>query len=88
MAISKPANPKTVDSHQFLPTPGPRSPSLWGCFSFQAWLRLNKSIWWLVPGSVSLALFALLLTLVGSDAAGLIYAAYGSVYIVASLLWL
>ena len=59
-----------------------------GCFSFWAWLRLDKSIWWLVPGSVSLALFAYLLTLVDSDAAGRAYAAYGGVYIVASILWL
>jgi small multidrug resistance family-3 protein len=59
-----------------------------GCFSFWAWLRLDKSIWWLVPGGVSLALFAYLLTLVDSDAAGRAYAAYGGVYIVASLLWL
>jgi small multidrug resistance family-3 protein len=59
-----------------------------GCFSFWAWLRLDKSIWWLVPGGVSLDLFAYLLTLVDSDAAGRAYAAYGGVYIVVSLLWL
>ncbi|MFC4171531.1 YnfA family protein [Microvirga sp. GCM10011540] len=59
-----------------------------GCFSFWAWLRLDRSIWWLVPGGASLALFAYLLTLVDSDAAGRAYAAYGGVYIVASLLWL
>jgi small multidrug resistance family-3 protein len=59
-----------------------------GCFSFWAWLRLDKSPWWLAPGGVALALFAYLLTLVESDAAGRTYAAYGGVYIVASLLWL
>jgi len=59
-----------------------------GCFAFWAWLRLGKSVWWLLPGSVSLALFAYLLTLVDSDAAGRAYAAYGGVYIVASLVWL
>lgn len=37
---------------------------------------------------VSLALFAYLLTLVESNAAGRAYAAYGGVYIVASILWL
>ena len=36
----------------------------------------------------ALALFAALLTLVPSDAAGRAYAAYGGIYIVASLLWL
>lgn len=59
-----------------------------GCFSFWAWLRLGKSPWWLVPGMTSLALFAWLLTLVDSNAAGRAYAAYGGVYIVASLGWL
>lgn len=59
-----------------------------GCFSFWAWLRLGKSPLWLVPGMVSLALFAWLLTLVDSDAAGRAYAAYGGVYIAASLIWL
>lgn len=59
-----------------------------GCFAFWAWLRLDKSIWWLAPGIVSLLLFAYFLTLVPTDAAGRAYAAYGGVYIVASLVWL
>src|SRR3546814_16188899 len=59
-----------------------------GCYSFWAWLRLGKSPLWIVPGMVSLALFAWLLTLVDSDAAGRAYAAYGGVYIAASLGWL
>lgn len=59
-----------------------------GCFAFWAWLRLGKSALWLIPGTFSLIVFAWLLTLVESDAAGRTYAAYGGVYIVASLLWL
>ena len=59
-----------------------------GCFAFWAWLRLDRSPFWLAPGMVSLALFAWLLTLVDSDAAGRAYAAYGGVYICASLAWL
>lgn len=59
-----------------------------GCFSFWAWLRLSKPILWLVPGMASLALFAYLLTRVDSSAAGRAYAAYGGVYIAASLSWL
>ncbi len=59
-----------------------------GCFAFWAWLKLDKSIWWLVPGMASLALFAYLLTLIDSAAAGRVYAAYGGVYIAASLTWL
>ena len=59
-----------------------------GCFAFWAWLRLGKSVLWLIPGTLSLIAFAWLLTYVESDAAGRTYAAYGGVYIVASLLWL
>jgi small multidrug resistance family-3 protein len=43
---------------------------------------------WLLPGLVSLIVFAYLLTLVETNAAGRAYAAYGGVYIVASLFWL
>jgi small multidrug resistance family-3 protein len=59
-----------------------------GCFAFWAWLRLGKSVWWIAPGVASLVLFAWLLTLVDSPAAGRAYAAYGGVYIASSLAWL
>ena len=59
-----------------------------GCFAFWAWLKLEKSVFWLAPGVLSLIAFAYLLTLVPSSAAGRAYAAYGGVYIVASLIWL
>jgi small multidrug resistance family-3 protein len=59
-----------------------------GCFAFWAWLKLGKSPLWIAPGLASLALFAGLLTLVPTDAAGRAYAAYGGVYIAMSLLWL
>lgn len=59
-----------------------------GCYAFWAWLRLGKSIWWLVPGIASLIIFAMLLTRIDSAAAGRAFAAYGGVYITASLLWL
>lgn len=59
-----------------------------GCFAFWGWLRLGKPVWWLLPGIVCLALFAWLLTLVESDVAGRAFAAYGGVYIAASLAWL
>ena len=59
-----------------------------GCFAFWAWLRLDRSPLWLVPGIGSLVVFALLLTRVEADFAGRAYAAYGGVYIVASLVWL
>ncbi|KQP61248.1 hypothetical protein ASG40_00655 [Methylobacterium sp. Leaf399] len=59
-----------------------------GCFAFWAWLRLDRSALWLLPGLAALALFALLLTRVESEAAGRAYAAYGGVYVAASLAWL
>ena len=59
-----------------------------GCFAFWAWLRLDKSVYWILPGIVSLIVFAVLLTRINSMFAGRTFSAYGGVYIVASLLWL
>lgn len=59
-----------------------------GCFAVWAVMRLGAPSWWLVPGFVSLLLFAYLLTLVDSPAAGRVYAAYGGIYIAMSLAWL
>src|SRR3546814_2978116 len=59
-----------------------------GCFAFWAWWRLDRSALWLLPGLVVLALFAWLLAQVPTDEAGRAYAAYGGVYVAASLLWL
>ena len=59
-----------------------------GCFAFWAWLKLDRSPVWLVPGVLSLIAFAWLLTLVPAETAGRAFAAYGGVYIVASLIWM
>lgn len=59
-----------------------------GCFSVWLWLREGRPIGWLIPGMASLALFAWLLTLVDTAHAGRAYAAYGGIYICASLAWL
>ena len=59
-----------------------------GCFAFWAYLKLAKSIWWIIPGIASLIIFAFLLTKIDSNYAGRAYAAYGGIYICASLLWL
>lgn len=59
-----------------------------GCFAFWAWLRLDRSPLWLLPGMMSLALFAWVLTKVDAELAGRAYAAYGGVYIAASLAWM
>ena len=51
-------------------------------------LRQDASLLWLLPGVGALIAFAWLLTLVpGEMAAGRAFAAYGGVYISASILW-
>ncbi|MEO3473043.1 YnfA family protein [Roseomonas sp. CAU 1739] len=59
-----------------------------GCFAVWAVLRLGRSTLWLVPGVVLLVTFAWLLTRVETAAAGRAFAAYGGVYIAASLAWM
>lgn len=61
---------------------------IFGCYAVYLWLRMHRPAWWLLPGAASLALFAWLLTLHPQLGAGRVYAAYGGVYIAASLLWL
>lgn len=59
-----------------------------GCFAFWVWLRSGKSPVWILPGIASLVAFAWLLTLIDSDYAGRAYAAYGGIYVAASIAWL
>ena len=59
-----------------------------GCFAFWAWLRSGRAAAWSLAGLASLALFALCLTRVEAAYAGRAFAAYGGVYIAASLAWL
>lgn len=59
-----------------------------GCFAVWAVTRLGRSPWWLAAGLVLLAAFAWLLTRIEAPAAGRAFAAYGGVYIAASLTWM
>jgi small multidrug resistance family-3 protein len=59
-----------------------------GCFAFWAWLRRDVTPFVLVLGIASLIGFALALTRADSAFAGRAYAAYGGIYIAASLVWL
>lgn len=59
-----------------------------GCFAFWLWLRSGRSMGYAVLGVLSLILFAVALTRVDAAFAGRAFAAYGGVYIAASLLWL
>ena len=59
-----------------------------GCFAFWIWLRRGASPFVAVLGIGSLIGFAIALTRADVAFAGRAYAAYGGIYIVASLLWL
>ena len=59
-----------------------------GCFAFWHVVRSGGSQLWLMPGVVSLVVFAGALTLVDAAAAGRAFAAYGGIYILASLAWM
>ncbi|MDD1968517.1 YnfA family protein [Pseudomonas putida] len=59
-----------------------------GCYGFWMWLRQGKSVLWIIPALLSLTLFALLLTRIEAAYAGRAYAAYGGIYIIASIGWL
>ena len=59
-----------------------------GCFGFWAWLRLGKPVHWALGGTALLILFALFLTRIESETAGRAFAAYGGIYICASIGWM
>ena len=59
-----------------------------GCFAFWVWLRRGASPMVTALGVASLIGFAIVLTRVDAAFAGRAYAAYGAVYIAASLAWL
>jgi small multidrug resistance family-3 protein len=58
-----------------------------GCFAVWSWWRGAAALW-LIPAALSLAAFAYLLALTPPSHAGRSYAAYGGIYIAASLAWL
>jgi small multidrug resistance family-3 protein len=59
-----------------------------GCYALWLWLRLGRSALWVLPAVASLLLFGFMLTRIQVGFAGRAFAAYGGVYIVASLVWL
>jgi len=59
-----------------------------GCFAFWLWIRRGGSLHVAALGVISLIAFAVTLTRVDTAFAGRAYAAYGGIYIAASLLWL
>ena len=61
---------------------------IFGCYLPYLWLRHGRSAWLLVPGALSLATFAWLLSLHPGTPAGRTYAAYGGVYVATAIAWL
>jgi small multidrug resistance family-3 protein len=59
-----------------------------GCYAFWVWLRLDRSILWIIPGILALIIFAFALTKVDASNAGRVYAAYGGIYVLSSIFWL
>lgn len=59
-----------------------------GCYAVWVWARQGASVLWLVPGLGCLAVFAFALTRADTEFAGRAFAAYGGVYIAASLFWM
>ena len=58
-----------------------------GCYFVYIWFKKAASAWFLVPAALSLMLFAWLLTQ-HPEASGRIYATYGGIYVIVSLIWL
>lgn len=59
-----------------------------GCLAFWAWFRKGASGSTAALGVLSLVAFAVVLTRADAAFAGRAYAAYGGIYIAASLVWL
>jgi small multidrug resistance family-3 protein len=59
-----------------------------GCFAIWMWWRTGASPLWILPGVLSLVVFAWLLAPVQTPAAGRSFAAYGGIYVAASILWM
>jgi small multidrug resistance family-3 protein len=58
-----------------------------GCFAFWLWARRGGGFAVILLGIASLIAFAFSLTRIDSAFAGRAYAAYGGIYIAASLIW-
>ena len=57
-----------------------------GGYLIWLWLRHGRSFWWAVPGAVILILYGIVATFQPGNF-GRVYAAYGGVFVVLSILW-
>lgn len=60
---------------------------IFGCYCVYLWFKKTVSHWFLGLAIISLMLFAWLLSL-HPEASGRIYATYGGIYIIVSMIWL
>ncbi|MGM0852472.1 MAG: YnfA family protein [Bacillota bacterium] len=58
-----------------------------GGYLIWLWLREGKPVYWGVAGGISLALYGVIATFQSFPSFGRVYAAYGGVFIVLSVLW-
>ena len=58
-----------------------------GGYLIWQWLREGKSLWYALAGAIVLILYGIVPTLQPEGNFGKIYAAYGGIFIVMSLLW-
>ncbi|AUS08007.1 YnfA family protein [Laceyella sacchari] len=58
-----------------------------GGYLIWLWLREGKPLYWGVFGGVALALYGVIATLQSFPSFGRVYAAYGGVFILLSVLW-
>ena len=87
-SVRRLAREPATDVHATVAYPLAASAEIVGCFAIWAWWRLGATSLWLVPGILSLAIFGWLLAQVETVVAGRAFAAYGGVYIAASVLWM
>ena len=65
---------------------GGTSRDWWG-YLLWLWLREGKPIYWGIFGGITLALYGVIATFQSFPSFGRVYAAYGGVFIVLSILW-
>ena len=58
-----------------------------GGYLIWLWLREGKSFYWGIGGGIALALYGVIATFQSFPSFGRVYAAYGGVFIVLSVLW-
>jgi small multidrug resistance family-3 protein len=59
-----------------------------GSFGLWMWMKQDKSILFVIPGTIFLVAFVYLMTTIDSEYAGKLYALYSGIYLLASIGWM